>query len=116
MNLKLVNYKFLFQQKKLITNIYNLYNNSPSNTFQSETYAKGPLGSMKCHPGWQTVTDENECKASATQMKIPFRASGCFQSAQPGCIYNQDALWFSNCPNTHASNHGGVCRTAQSKY
>ena len=106
-------YKYV---ETLITNVYNLYINSSSTIFQSEIYVKGPLGSMTCPLAWHLVTDENECKASANIINMPFRASGCFQSAQPGCIYNQNALWFSNCPNTHAPNHGGICRTAQSKY
>ena len=78
---------------------------------QSEKYKLGVKGSMSCPGGTVLVTDEDECRDSATVFGKPFYGVVCYNTAVAGCIDNGPHIFLNNCGHGFpASNHAAVCR------
>ena len=78
---------------------------------QSGNYQLGAKGSMSCPGGTVLVTNEDECRDSATVFGKPFNGIACFMTDVAGCHDNGPYIYLSNCAaRSTAWNHAAVCK------
>ena len=78
---------------------------------QSGNYEIGVKGSMSCPGGTVLVTDEDECRDSATVFGKPFNGIGCYKTDVAGCLDNGPYIYLSNCAyGSTRWNYAAVCK------
>ena len=69
----------------------------------------GKKDTMKCSMGFQLVTDEDQCRRSATKLGKKFGRTPGFAVEIPGCYDNGDSIHFSKSSEKHYPGHTGIC-------